>query len=246
MILKGCQVPVITYGICNRAHLQAIDIQLKSRGISYTLLYNEERYQVNIPLFGRFNVYNSLATIACGISQHIPLDKILSAVETFPPVPGRLEVVPNSRQLKLFVDFAHTPDALSNVLKSMKELSDGRLITVFGCGGDRDPYKRPEMAKISEKYSDISIVTTDNPRTENPDKIIDEVVKGFKDSSKFLVKTDRREAIEEAIRLAKKEDIVMIAGRGHEPYQTFAHHTVEFNDREVALEIFSSGAINCT
>ncbi len=240
-ILQGCQVPVITYGISEEADLQALDIKLNPQNTEYKLLYLGKTYEVKLPLIGRFNVYNSLATIACGISQGMLIEKILSAVETFPAVPGRLEYVPNSRGMELFVDFAHTPDALSNVLQCIRELASGKIITVFGCGGDRDSYKRPEMARISEKYSDLSVITTDNPRTENPDQIIDEVVHGFTDPNKYLVKADRRNAIQEAFKHAKQGDIVLVAGRGHEPYQTFAHHTVEFNDREVALEILNAG-----
>lgn len=240
-VLKGCRIPIVTYGINKPADLQAIDVRLRPQDITYTLLYQQEKYKVKIPLIGRFNVYNSLATIACGLYQGMAIKSILSAVKSFPIVPGRLEYVPNPRKLKLFVDFAHTPDALSNVLQCIRELADKKVITVFGCGGDRDPYKRSEMGKISEKYSDLSIITSDNPRTEDPDKIIDEVVHGFSDPNKFLVKTDRRDAINEAFNLAKENDIVLIAGRGHEPYQTFAHHTVEFNDREVALQLLNPG-----
>lgn len=239
-MIKGCRVPLITYSIVNPSDLRATDIQLKAEGISYLLEYRGETYSVSLPLIGRFNVYNSLATIACGISQNIPIDTILKAVKTFPPVPGRLELVKNPRRLKVFVDFAHTPDALSNVLKTLKELTNGRLITVFGCGGDRDPYKRPKMGRISEEYSDLTVITSDNPRSENPGKIIDEIAHGFQDPSRFVVKEDRREAIAEAIRIAQPDDLILIAGRGHEPYQTFAHQTVEFNDREVAEDILRS------
>lgn len=239
-LVRGCKVPLITYSIVNPSDLQATDIQLKAEGITYQLQYKNESYTVSLPLIGRFNVYNSLATIACGISQNIPMETILKAVKTFPPVPGRLELVKNSRRLKVFVDFAHTPDALSNVLKCLKELSNGRLITVFGCGGDRDPYKRPEMGKISETYSDLTVITSDNPRSEDPARIIDEIAHGFKDPSRFVIKEDRREAIKEAITRAQPDDLVLIAGRGHEPYQTFAHQTVEFNDRKVAEDILRS------
>ena len=239
-IIEGCKVPLITYAISNPADLRATSIRLKAEGISYTLEYQGKNYPVSLPLIGRFNVYNSLATIACGISQNLLMEAILEAVKTFPPVPGRLELVKNARKLKVFVDFAHTPDALRNVLKCLKELTKGQLITVFGCGGDRDSYKRPEMGKISETYSDYTVITSDNPRSEDPGKIIDEIAHGFKDPSRFVVKENRREAITEAIRLAQPDDLVLIAGRGHEPYQTFAHQTVEFNDREVAEDILRS------
>jgi UDP-N-acetylmuramoyl-L-alanyl-D-glutamate--2,6-diaminopimelate ligase len=239
-MIKQCAVPVISYGIANQADLMAADIELKPNGISYRLLYQNAVYPVELPLIGRFNVYNSLAAIACGISQKIPLDQILESVRTFRPVSGRLERVPNLQGLKVYVDFAHTPDALTNVLKCLRELTTGRLITVFGCGGDRDPYKRPKMGEIAEQYSDLTVITSDNPRSENPVQIMSEIAKGFKNSAHYILKEDRKEAIKSAICAANPEDLVLIAGRGHEPYQTFAHHTIEFNDREEAEAILKS------
>ena len=165
------------------------------------------------------------------------METILEAVRTFPPVPGRLEPVPNNRGLRIYVDFAHTDDALSNVLKCLKELNPAGIITVFGCGGDRDRLKRPRMAAVCEQYSKMCVVTSDNPRTEDPMAIIDEIIGGFKQSTSYLIEQDRRAAIEKAVSLASSEDVVLIAGRGHEPYQIFAHHTIEFDDRKVAAEI---------
>lgn len=237
---EGCRVPIITYGIACEADLKAESIFLGANGIEYTLVYQGKHYQVSLPLIGRFNVYNSLATIGTGISQGLSMADILIAVKTFPPVPGRLESVPNKRGLKLFIDFAHTPDALKNALNCLKELTKGKLIVVFGCGGDRDPYKRPQMGRIAEEYSDLSIITSDNPRSESPSDIINQIAAGFKDPSRLVMMEDRRMAIEEAIRLATPEDVILIAGRGHEPFQVFAHQTLEFKDREVAEDILRS------
>jgi UDP-N-acetylmuramoyl-L-alanyl-D-glutamate--2,6-diaminopimelate ligase len=238
-IIKSCRIPVLTYGITNEADLRAVDINLKEDGIEYVLDYLGSSYPVFIPLIGRFNVYNSLASIACAVSQNIPVEKALDAASRFPAVPGRLQPVPNQKGVKIFVDFAHTPDALDHVLKCLQETAKGKMITVFGCGGDRDPYKRPEMGKISEKYSDLTILTSDNPRSEDPSKIIREIAKGFQDKGRYAIEEDRQEAIRKAIEKAKKGDIVLIAGKGHETSQTFAHHTIEFNDWKVAREYSS-------
>ncbi len=235
-IINACRIPVITFGMVNKADLRASDVNFKDNGIEYVLDYSGRSYRVFVPLIGKFNVYNSLASIACAVSQNIPIEKILEAAGCFPAVPGRLQPVPNQKRVQIFVDFAHTPDALSHVLKCLQEIAKGKIITVFGCGGDRDPCKRPKMGKISEKYSDLTMITSDNPRSEDPFKIIDEIAAGFQDKSRYIIEEDRRKAIKKAIEKAKRDDIVLIAGKGHETHQTFAHHTVEFNDWKVARE----------
>jgi len=237
-MLSACRVGVITYGIQRKdADLYASNIQLTAGGSTFELTYQGKNFSVYTPLVGRYNIYNCLAAIACGISQLYPIDKLIEAVRTFSPVSARLEKVPNPLGLQIYIDFAHTPRALENVLQCLNELNQGRIITVFGCGGDRDRFKRPAMAQISEKYSEISIVTSDNPRSENPEKIIKDIVQGFESSHSYHVEVDRRRAIEYAILLAKAEDIVLIAGKGHENYQTFAHHSIEFNDKNVVADI---------
>lgn len=237
VILKGCQAPVMTFGIDQPADVRASAIKMTAQGSQFLVNHKGNAYPIFSPLIGRFNVYNSLATIACGISQNIPMEVIAHAVKTFPFVPGRLERINNPRDLKIYVDFAHTPDALVNVLKCLKELCKGRLISLFGCGGDRDPFKRPMMASACETYSDFCIVTTDNPRTEDPAAIIREICKGFKSTAHYIVEPDRRTAIARIIEMATPDDIILIAGRGHEPYQILAHSTIEFDDRKVAKEL---------
>jgi UDP-N-acetylmuramoyl-L-alanyl-D-glutamate--2,6-diaminopimelate ligase len=148
-------------------------------------------------------------------------------------VPGRLEAVPAKRQFQVFVDYAHTPDALLNVLKTLRELDPERLIVVFGCGGDRDKQKRPLMAEAVDRHADFAIITSDNPRKEDPDAIIAEVEKGFR-SDHYEKVTDRAEAIRRAVAMAKPRDIVLVAGKGHENYQEFADHTVPFDDIQAA------------
>lgn len=236
-ITAGCSAQILTYGIENSADLQATEIELSSQGTKFNLRYKGKTYPCQIPLVGRFNVYNTLAALGAVLSKGVPFDKALSQLNTIPPVNGRLQPVPNPLNLKIYIDFAHSDDALANVLECLNELKKGKIITVFGCGGNRDQTKRPKMAQVSESLSDISVVTSDNPRTEVPENIIQDIVKGFKNKEKYLVEVDRKNAIEKAISLATPNDIVLIAGKGHETYQIFAHKTVEFDDAKVALQV---------
>jgi UDP-N-acetylmuramoyl-L-alanyl-D-glutamate--2,6-diaminopimelate ligase len=163
------------------------------------------------------------------------LQQIAKKLESFAGVPGRLERVVNPKNLQVFVDYSHKPDALKNVLQTLTELKKGRLITVFGCGGNRDMQKRPQMASISESFSDLTIVTNDNPRNEDPAEIAKQVISGFQKKS-YLVELDRKKAIVQALELANPDDIILIAGKGHEAYQIFAHQTIVFDDREIVKE----------
>jgi UDP-N-acetylmuramoyl-L-alanyl-D-glutamate--2,6-diaminopimelate ligase len=235
-MIEECPACVFTYGIENACDLQATNIQLSGKGTTFDLTFKEEITLVTVPLVGRFNVYNFLAALSVGLVKGEPLIKLLEIFKSFKPVPGRLEPVQNSLGLKIFVDFAHTDDALINVLECLKEFKKGRIITVFGCGGDRDRTKRPKMAVAAEDNSDICIVTSDNPRSEDPQAIIQEVVKGFKKPSQHILEPDRRKAIEKAVEMANDDDIILIAGKGHEKFQIFAHKTIEFDDRKVAQE----------
>lgn len=236
-IFEGCQVKKMTYGIENSADLQATEVTLTPRGTQFKLNYLGKLWDCAIPLVGRFNVYNCLAAIAVGLARQISMDKIVALLATLPAIPGRLEVVPNALDLKIYVDFAHTDDALKNVFECLQEFKKGRIITVFGCGGDRDPLKRPKMAQMCEQFSDINIVTSDNPRSEDPLSICNQVVKGFKNTQCYQIEVDRRLAIEMAVAIANPDDIILIAGKGHETYQIFAHQTIEFDDRKVAQQI---------
>lgn len=236
-IIEGCRADIITYGLSNSADLSAKEIHLTPTGTSLTLCYHGENVPLRWPLIGRFNAYNCLAAAAVGISRNIPLQTIAEIMASAPSVPGRLEPVPNDLGLKIYVDFAHSDDALANVLECLQELKTGRIITVFGCGGDRDISKRPKMAQVCEQLSDLVIVTSDNPRTENPAEIARQITQGFSRKDSHLVELDRHKAIERAIEAAAPEDIVLIAGKGHEAYQIFAHKTIEFDDRKVASQI---------
>ena len=237
-MVEGSPATLLTYGIDNlEADLLASDIQLTSTGTSFNVSYRGKKVLVHSPLVGRFNVYNTLAAIGVLLSREIELEIIVDAVKTFKSVSGRLEIVPNPLGLKIYVDFAHSDDSLLNVLGCLNEFKRGRVITVFGCGGDRDVAKRPKMAQASERYSDYTIVTSDNPRSEDPASIVKQIVAGFSKKDAHTVELDRHAAIAHAIDIATCDDIILIAGKGHEPYQIFAHKIIEFDDRKIAAQI---------
>jgi UDP-N-acetylmuramoyl-L-alanyl-D-glutamate--2,6-diaminopimelate ligase len=227
------RVAIITYGMGMRAEFRASNYRVESSGTSYQLDARGKSYLVRVPLIGRFNVTNSVAALAAANALGINLRDAVFSLGKSPQVPGRLELVPAKRQFQVFVDYAHTPDALGNVLKTLCELEPHRLIAVFGCGGNRDRQKRPLMAEIVNRHADYAIITSDNPRKENPDTIIAEIEKGFR-STHYEKIVDRTQAINRAIELARPHDIVLIAGKGHENYQEFADHTIPFDDIQVA------------
>jgi len=236
-IIEGCTAKILTYAIDHSADLRATDIHMNSDHSTFTLNYHNQKIECKSPLVGRYNVYNVLAACLTMLARGFSLETIAPMISTFVPVPGRLERVSNKLNLKIYVDFAHTDDALINVLECLRELKPNKIITVFGCGGDRDQTKRPKMAQACEELSDISIVTSDNPRSEDPKVIAEHILKGFKRKDSHTVELDRHKAIENAINMATADDIVLIAGKGHEPYQIFAHKIIEFDDRKVAAQI---------
>jgi UDP-N-acetylmuramoyl-L-alanyl-D-glutamate--2,6-diaminopimelate ligase len=227
------KTPIVTFGMGVRADFRASNYRMEFGGTSYQLDARGKSYLVRVPLIGRFNVANSMAALAAANSLGLNLREAILSLGKSPQVPGRLEAVPAKRQFQIFVDYAHTDDALSNVLKTLRELEPRRLIVVFGCGGDRDRQKRPLMGAVADQNADYSIITSDNPRKENPNAIIGEVEKGFR-SDRYEKIPDRTEAISRAIALAQRRDIILIAGKGHETYQEFADHTVPFDDAQVA------------
>jgi UDP-N-acetylmuramoyl-L-alanyl-D-glutamate--2,6-diaminopimelate ligase len=235
-IIQHCKAPLLTYGL-HAADLQATQIKLSSSGMEFSVAYKGEKVQFSTSLIGRFNIYNILAATAVSLSQNQTLSTIAASLRHFPGVPGRLERVPNRHNAQVFVDYAHKPEALRSVLTTLQELKTARLITVFGCGGQRDTAKRPQMGAIAEELSDLTIVTSDNPRTEDPVHIASQITQGFKSRSSYLVELDRRKAIAIALAMAKPGDIVLIAGKGHETYQIFADRTIAFDDRAVVREV---------
>ncbi len=236
-IVEGAQQTILTFGIDQPADLQACSLNLTPKASEFTVEYKGQSVPFQTPLIGRHNVYNSLIVIATGLVRGIPLTELVPLLAALPPVPGRLQRVPNALNLNLYVDYAHKPDAMIHVLKTLREATKGRLIIVFGAGGDRDRTKRPLMGAAAENYADIALVTSDNPRSEDPLTICEEVCQGFRAKDRPQIILDRHEAIHAAIRMATAQDIVLIAGRGHEPRQFFAHHTIDFNDAVVAQQI---------
>jgi UDP-N-acetylmuramoyl-L-alanyl-D-glutamate--2,6-diaminopimelate ligase len=226
-------VAVVTYGMGLRADFRASNYRAEFTGTSYQLDARGKSYLVRVPLIGRFNVMNSMAALAAADAFGINLRNAVLSLAKAPQVPGRLELVPAKRQFQVFVDYAHTPDALGNALKTLRELQPNRLIAVFGCGGDRDRQKRPLMAEMVDRLADYSIITSDNPRKEDPGAIIGEIEKGFR-SNRYEKMVDRTEAINRAVALARPRDIVLVAGKGHENYQEFADYTIPFDDIQVA------------
>jgi UDP-N-acetylmuramoyl-L-alanyl-D-glutamate--2,6-diaminopimelate ligase len=236
-MLQGCRADVLTYGLSANADLMAKDVVLSPSGTMLTLSHQGKLVKLKWPLVGKFNAYNCLAAVAVGLVRGIPLKDVAEIMSIAPGVPGRLEAVSNALGLKIYVDFAHTDDALANVLECLQEFKTGRIIVVFGCGGDRDISKRPKMAQVCERLADVVIVTSDNPRSENPDEITRQIATGFARKDNNYIEVDRSKAIEKAIDMATSDDIILIAGKGHETYQIFAHKTIEFDDRKVAAEI---------
>ncbi len=236
------------------AEIHSID----DSGTSFTLRYQGQSIRIKTPLLGRFNVANHLAAAGLCLSAGLDLKTVARGLSSLEAIPGRLENVKSDAPFTVLVDFAHTDDALDNVLSTLKPLCKARLIVVFGCGGDRDKTKRPRMAKVVEKYADMAIVTSDNPRTENPDDIISQVVAGFKDvswhglparedtakmavpPSKIKIEPDRKKAIALAIESAKKGDVVIIAGKGHENYQIIGRQKFPFSDQQIALDLLKT------
>lgn len=233
---KDCAAPIMTYGFDREADLYAHSIELMPDHTRFSVTYQGQTLPFSWKLIGRFNIYNCLAAMGAALCKGIPFEVLPGAVARFPSVSGRLELVENLSNLHIYVDYAHTPDALEKSLLSLFEIKNGKILTVFGCGGNRDRAKRPQMAKAVEKYSDFAFVTSDNPRTEDPLTICMEIAQGFT-TQNFAIEVDRRMAIERAIEMAAPGDLILIAGKGHETYQIFAHQTLPFDDHQVAQEI---------
>jgi UDP-N-acetylmuramoyl-L-alanyl-D-glutamate--2,6-diaminopimelate ligase len=240
------QATSITYGLKQEADVRAEDIQINRDGIGVRLILPTGEQQLTSSLIGEINLYNILAATAVAHALRIDPAFIVQGIESVKGIPGRLESVKNSRGLSLIVDYAHKPDALLKTLMTLKPLTPGRLITVFGCGGDRDTGKRPEMGLIAGNHSDLVFVTSDNPRSENPVKIVDQIEEGLYQSGLpkrkwpakpedlgqgYFIEIDRRKAIEKAVRLATEEDLILIAGKGHEDYQIIGEERRQFDDR---------------
>lgn len=233
---------VVTYGLTSEADLWADKIESNRMGSRFFLNWKGQKYAVRIPIPGKIYIYNLLACIGVMLLDGVEPEVIVEATKTIKPVRGRLETVPNPEERTILVDYSHTPDALENVLKAIRDFSVGKVITVFGCGGDRDKKKRPMMGEIAQRLSDLVVLTSDNPRTEQPEDIIEDVLAGMSPSSELKVEVDRRKAIYLALEMSSKDDVVLIAGKGHENYQIIGKTKIHFDDKEVAQDYFSKGA----
>lgn len=201
---------------------------------------------ITLKLIGRHNIYNALAAAANGLVLGFTIDTVKAGIESLCAVPGRLEKIDCGQDFRIYVDFAHTHQALQVILSALRETTTGRILLVFGCGGDRDRKKRPKMGHIAEKYSDIFWITSDNPRSEDPDKIISEIKKGVKKGACFRLQPDRKTAIEEALFEAKAGDIILVAGKGHEQYQISKDTVIPFDDREIIKQFLQNNLISNT
>ncbi|MBC7319489.1 UDP-N-acetylmuramoyl-L-alanyl-D-glutamate--2,6-diaminopimelate ligase [bacterium] len=224
----------ITYGIKEEAIITARNIETSVDGLSFDLIVEDKRFKVQSKLLGEINVYNILSAIGYCYGVGVPMDIALQVICEFRPVRGRLERIDLGQSFQVLIDYAHTPDALERILKVAKSLGK-RVITVFGCGGDRDKTKRPIMGDIATRLSDFVIITSDNPRSEDPIRIIEDIISGVKRNN-YIIQEDRKEAINYAVNMAEPGDVVVIAGKGHETYQIFKDITIHFDDREVAID----------
>lgn len=230
---------VVSYSTTDKgASIFAHSIKMDAGGAAFRVESSCGRFDVKTPLVGRHNIYNILAAIGIAASCGIKVESMIRAIEKFKGAPGRLEAIESSRLFKVFVDYAHTDDALKNVLLALRGIAKSRIILVFGCGGDRDKLKRPKMGRVASELSDYCIITSDNPRSEEPLAIIDDIKNGIS-SDNYEVHADRREAIRRALEIAKKDDIVLLAGKGHEAYQSYKDRTIPFDDRAVARELLN-------
>ena len=226
------------YGVSSLdACVRASEVRLFPDGVEMRVLTPDGEHHVRVPLGGAFQVYNILAAITASLALSLSPDTVFHALRNVPQVPGRFEIVSNRRGITVIVDYAHTPDALENLLRSARALQPRRLITVFGCGGNRDRSKRPRMGAIASELSDLCVVTSDNPRNEPPEAIINEILQGICQREGVRVEPDRRRAIAIAIESAQAGDMVVIAGKGHETVQIVGDQRIPFDDRQVAREI---------
>ena len=231
-------VNVYTYGVKMAADVRASEIKFNHDGASFVCSVKGKEYNVKLKMNGMFSIYNILAALTTALALGMNIENSIKALESIGGVAGRFEIV--ITKPTVIVDYAHTPDGLINVLKTARDItpSAGKLICVFGCGGDRDATKRPKMGAIAEELADKVIVTSDNPRTEDPQQIITDILSGFKKVNDVIVEPDRELAIKEAYKIAQPNDVILVAGKGHEDYQILAHETIHFDDREKVKEIF--------
>ena len=238
-VLEAIDIPCLTYGICAPADLFARDIEITEEGVSFEVqLQGMHPLQVNLMMTGMFNVYNAMAAASCAMVLGISAEDIKGGLEGMPSVPGRIEMLPTNTPYRVILDYSHVPDALMNILTTVRQFAKARVIALFGCGGDRDQGKRPMMGEIGGKLADLSILTSDNPRTEDPMKILEAIEAGIKPTGgEYVVIENRREAIRYAMEIAEAGDIIVLAGKGHETYQEINGVKYPFDEKVVVQEL---------
>lgn len=233
-VYQDAPCPMMSFSVGGEGEMNAEDVSISADGVTFSLHYQGKCYPVALGIPGKFSVYNALTAIATTVSEGVPVERAISALTSAKGVMGRCETVPTDTDYTVIIDYAHTPDGLENILSTVREFTKNRVITLFGCGGDRDRTKRPLMGEIAAKLSDYCIVTSDNPRTENPSAIIADIVQGVsKTDCPYIVIENRREAIGYALQFAKAGDCIVLAGKGHETYQIIGKTKNHFDEREV-------------
>ncbi|NLJ78241.1 MAG: UDP-N-acetylmuramoyl-L-alanyl-D-glutamate--2,6-diaminopimelate ligase [Tissierellia bacterium] len=234
----GNEVPMLTYGIDGDYDVYATDVDCHIAGVDFTLNTRKGSIPIELKLLGRFNVYNALAAISCGMVYDIDLPTIKRGIEGIANIKGRFEIVPIDRDYSVIIDYAHTPDGLEEILSTIDQFAEGRKIVVFGAGGNRDRTKRPIMGETVARHADLAIVTSDNPRFEDPKAIIEDILVGIrKIGGDHVVIVDRRKAIEYALSIAMPDDIIVLAGKGHETYTIMEDRVIDFDERQIVLDI---------
>ncbi len=238
--LSSCET-LLTYGEMPESDIRISQIALKEDGVDFQLEYQGKNHQVELGIPGKFSVYNATTALGCLAAAGIPMEDAVRCLKKARGVKGRVELVETGRDFSVIIDYAHTPDGLENVIQTIRGFAKGRVITLFGCGGDRDKTKRPKMGKIAAELSDYSIVTSDNPRTEDPNAIIEDVLVGVREGGgEYTVIPNRFEAIAFALDFAQKDDIILLAGKGHETYQILADRTITFDEREIVRKLLDA------
>ncbi|MDF2533818.1 MAG: UDP-N-acetylmuramoylalanyl-D-glutamate--2,6-diaminopimelate ligase [Clostridia bacterium] len=236
--IKGLETELITYGIDNNADIMAKNIEIDVKGIKFTLVTPKYSIDIQNSTPGRFSVYNCMAAAAVAYAEGIDKDIIKKGLYNLDSVPGRSEVLNIDKPYTVIIDYAHSPDALENILNAVRQYTKGRIITVFGCGGDRETEKRPIMGAVAGRLSDYCVITSDNPRSEEPNSIIKQVEQGITGTNcDYICIENRRDAMKFALTIARKDDVVLLAGKGHETYQVLKEGTIHFDEREVIREL---------
>lgn len=234
-IKRLTKAKILTYGIRRKSDIMAKQINFNLQSTEFSLVAAHIHMRMKTRLIGRYNIYNILAAVAWGLSEKLPIQDIKRAIEKFENVPGRLERINCLKGCNIFVDYAHTPDALFNVISALRPLIKGKIVVIFGCGGERDKLKRPQMGKVVTELADYAIITSDNPRSENPGEIIKDIRQGIQKNNYCLI-SDRRQAIRKGLSLINQADCLLVAGKGHENYQILKNKVLKFNDRKVVQE----------